>query len=838
MNEQHTEIFKSFVENQLNKPQRDAVIVSKGALLVVAGAGSGKTRVITARIAQLMLHDRVYPSSIVALTFTNKAAGEMRERLEKFLGPNKQLPFVGTFHSYCLQLLRSNAALLPFPQFTIIDGEDQTSLLKKIIKHNALEKFATPSQLVFQISTIKNKLFMGDEDAFGTPMIKEIYYAYETEKTAARAYDFDDLIINVLNLFQKNEQFRKRFQERVKHLLVDEYQDTSHTQHALLKAIALNDDKEFCLDSVCAVGDEDQSIYSWRGATVTNMLKFQKDFEPVTRIKIEQNYRSVQPILHAANSLIRHNRLRNPKELWSEKKADNRILLLSSRSGEQEAEAIARMLKTLTPERKLSDVAILYRTHFQSRALEEALLYHGIPYRIVGGIRFYERKEIKDVLAYLKLIINPFDKISFLRVINYPTRGLGDRFEEQVLQAWDMNPFLDFKQLLTQICDGNHFALPPAKKVSVKSFLALYDGLEKDQSITKVVDTILAKTDYLNNLRVTLDAREADTKIENVRELLQSMMTFERSAKGTSQDDVNEADDYSYGDPFAEDIKPMARTASLESFLHEVALMQEKIEDDKRTDQVQMMTLHAAKGLEFETVIISGLEEGLLPSARSLTTNESLEEERRLFYVGVTRACEYLVLSHASSRNTYGSVTDQVPSRFIDEVDSKFLQVFEVDKVPTSMITARLREFLGLKAQSSGMLTFFKDAASTIVANQEAQTKVSAMVRDGASTSSPRAASGSFSPFPQKDLRNSYATARGEEPARASRTMATATVTKPKPEVIEKQAAWYKNQSVNHKKFGRGIVLDVEPASDGNFNVTAIFKDGKKKILSTFLESL
>lgn len=792
MIESHHEAFKNFVEMQLNKPQRDAVLASKGALLVVAGAGSGKTRVITARIAHLMLNERVYPSNIVALTFTNKAAGEMRERLIKFLGPNKQLPFVGTFHSYCLQLLRSNAALLPFSQFTILDGEDQTSLLKKIIKHNALEKFTTPSQLVFQISTIKNKLFMGEEDVFATPMIKEIYQAYETEKTAARAYDFDDLIVNVLKLFGQNEQFKQRMQERVRHLLVDEYQDTSHTQHALLKALTLNNEQQFNVDSVCAVGDEDQSIYSWRGATVTNMLKFQTDFEPVTRIKIEQNYRSVQPILHAANSLIRHNRLRNPKELWSDKKADNRILQLFSRSGEQEAEAIARLLKTVTPDKKLNDIAILYRTHFQSRALEEALLYHGVPYRIVGGIRFYERKEIKDVLAYLKLVINPFDKISFLRIINYPARGLGDRFEEQLLAVWDQNPFLDFKQLLTKLCEGEFFALPPAKKATVRAFVTMYDGLTKDLPITKVADTLLAKTDYLNNLRVTLDAREADTKVENIRELLQSMMAFERAAKHAEQ--AVGDDDYAYGDPFGDEVKQQTTPSpSLESFLHEVALMQEKIEDDKRTDQVQMMTLHAAKGLEFDTVIISGLEEGLLPSSRSLTTNEALEEERRLCYVGITRACEHLVLSHASSRNTYGSVTDQVPSRFIDEVDSKFLQLFDIDKMPPSMVTNRLREFLGLGNRSSGMLTFFQDAAHKIVANHGAAQQ---------------------------------------------KSMNSVKVNK-KPEAMPvKKTPWYKNQSVNHKKFGVGIVLDVEPASDGNFNVTALFREGKKKILSTFLQGM
>lgn len=785
--EPNKELFTSFINQELNKPQQNAVLASKGALLVVAGAGSGKTRVITARIANLILNENVLPYSIVALTFTNKAAGEMRERLIKFLGTDKQLPFVGTFHSYCLQLLRTNASLLSFPQFTIIDGDDQASLLKKILKANGMEKFATPTSLVFQISTIKNKLFMGDteDNPYGTNMIKEIYHAYEAEKHSAHAYDFDDLIFKVLELFQKNEAFKKRFQNRIKHVLVDEYQDTSHSQHALLKNFALNEDNKFILDSVCAVGDEDQSIYSWRGATVTNMLKFQKDFEPVTRIKIEQNYRSVQPILNAANTLIQHNRLRNPKELWSEKKANNRILRLSTRSGDQEADTIARLLKTLTPEKKLRDVAILYRTHFQSRALEEALLYHAIPYKIVGGIRFYERKEIKDILAYLRLIINPFDKISFLRVINYPSRGLGEKFEEQLLNAWNANPFFDFKELLVQVYQGNMFPIPPAKKASVEAFLSIYQELDKDLPITKVADKILAKTDYLNHLRTTLDAREADTKIENVRELLQSMMAFERKSNITQE---TAGDNFDFSDPFAQ-ATTTSNNPSLENFLHDVSLMQEKIEENQQGDQVQLMTLHAAKGLEFETVIISGLEEGLLPSTRSLTTNEALEEERRLCYVGITRACEHLVLSHASSRNTYGSITDQLPSRFIDEIDSKFVQTLEVERIPSSLVTSQLREFLGLSQKKSSMVTFFQAATNTIMTNQSRQSN-------------------------QKVQPKTQPTPPPGNPT------------------------WYKNQSVNHKKFGRGIVTDVEPSSEGNFHVTAIFKEGKKKILSSFLEQV
>lgn len=769
--------FETFLTTQLNQPQYDAVVQKNGALLVIAGAGSGKTRVITSRIINLILREEVSPSSIVALTFTNKAAGEMKERITKVLGVHHQLPFVGTFHSYCLLLLRSNPTLLPFPQFSILDADDQLSIIKKIIKKNSLEKQVTPSQIIHQISNIKNKshlsLQTNDESLFPNQLVKEIYYAYETEKATAHAFDFDDLIINVLQLFKK-EPFKESFQRRIKHLLVDEYQDTSHAQHQLLLSMALNQQKEFVLDSVCAVGDEDQSIYSWRGATVANMLKFQKDFSPTTKIKIEQNYRSVQQVLDAANSLIACNKLRNPKKLWSEKKAKNRILVLSCRSGEQEAEAIARFIQSLPTDKKLSLVAILYRTHFQSRNIEEALIYHSIPYHIVGGIRFYERKEIKDLLAYLRLIVFPFDKISLLRIINCPSRGLGQKFEELLFEEWNQNPFFTFSQLLEHLCTSPESELTPAKKLALQNFLALYQGLDNEQSITYLIDTIIEKVDYINYLRTSFDAREAEAKIENVRELVQSINHFEQ--KFTEKKNTHLSPD----DPFyVQTNKP-----TLENFLYEVALLQEKTEKDQREDQVQMMTLHAAKGLEFDTVIITGLEEGILPSSKSLTTNEELEEERRLFYVGITRACHYLLLSHASYRSTYGSIVDQIPSRFLDEIDTRLLQKHDGEKLHSMQFTTLFKQWLGNKDFDSGLVTF----SSATLAKK--------------TTPSP----------------TQHAPAKIEA----------------KPTAV----AWIKDQRVIHKAFGPGIITQVEKASDSDYYITAIFKAGKKKVLSSFLEKI
>ncbi|MBU1008303.1 UvrD-helicase domain-containing protein [Candidatus Dependentiae bacterium] len=664
------ETFNKFLKKELNTPQRKAVTQQDGAQLVVAGAGSGKTRVITARMANLILNHQASPSTILALTFTNKAAGEMKHRLASFLGPTTKLPFVGTFHAYCLLILRSNPTLLPFTDFSIIDEDDQKTLLKKILKKNNLEKQVSITQLKYQISKAKNKL-EPDEELHCNPYFKELFLAYETEKASSHCLDFDDLLLTVLKIFQKNSSFKKSFQSRVKHILIDEYQDTNGVQHELLREMALAS-KEFVLDSLCAVGDEDQSIYSWRGARVTNMLSFQQDFAPVKVIKIEQNYRSVQPILQAANSVIEHNRQRHPKQLWSDKKAKNRILLVSCQSGYQEADAMTSYLKTLPKQQKLREVAILYRTHFQSRSIEESLIRNSIPYIIVGGIRFYERKEIKDLLAYLRLLVNPFDRTSLFRIINRPARGLGAKFEEQLYTEWNNNPMLNFHQILQFLLDNPEQSTKGTKALSVKKFLKIFDGLEKEKKPSAILSEVLERSEYLSYLRHAYDLNEAETKIENIQELAQSLETFEK------------------------------KESTLEDFLHEIALLQEKLEIDKdKTDHVQMMTLHAAKGLEFNTVMIAGLEEGLLPSARSLSSDEALEEERRLFYVGMTRAMERLVLLRATYRNSYGQVSDQVISRFLTEVPEKFFHHLDLTNVHPAKTKSLIADWLGSKIEST-----------------------------------------------------------------------------------------------------------------------------------------
>lgn len=695
--------FNQFLDTNLNEPQRAAVLQEKEGLLVIAGAGSGKTRVITSRIANLVINQGVEPRSIVALTFTNKAAGEMKERLMHTFQSHYRLPFIGTFHSYCLLLLRTNPTLLPSSQFSILDSDDQLDLIKKIIKKYALAKHITASQIVHQISNFKNKSYTPEtkEELMFTPMLKEIYLEYESEKSRSHCLDFDDLILQVLNCLRTNISFKQQFQRSIRHIMVDEYQDTSHVQHQLLQEMGLKDGKLY-LDSLCAVGDEDQSIYSWRGATVANMLKFQQDFAPVRVVKIEQNYRSAQPILQAANDVIAHNRMRNPKNLWSTKDATNRLLQVMCTSGDQEAGFIATIIKIAKKKKSLADIAILYRTHFQSRTIEEALIHHAIPYRIVGGIRFYERKEVKDLLAYLRLIINPYDKVSLLRIINTPARGLGQKFEELLIDTWNRNPLFDSLQLLNYMLSDPEAGLTGNKRQAVTSFVEMFAKLPRDYKPSDLLDQVIDGIGYISYLNSSYDTQEAQTKVENVQEFLQAIMVFERK-----QDEIAAAD--------PELIQPNL----LETFLYEVSLLQEKVEDHNSDEFVQMMTLHAAKGLEFDTVILAGLEEGLLPSSRSLNASEALEEERRLMYVGMTRAKEHLILCHAYSRITFGQITDQAASRFLGEIPRKIIQELDLNAIHPSRAALFVEQWLN-GSVSAPLLSPTRPAATKIVAKPTA----------------------------------------------------------------------------------------------------------------------
>lgn len=745
--------FETFLTQNLNAAQQEAVANDSGPLLVVAGAGSGKTRVITARIAHLILNKNVYSQNIVALTFTNKAAQEMRDRVAYFLGSEKDVPFIGTFHSYCLFLLKKNADLLDAPFFSILDEDDQQKMVAGILARNNLTKKVNVKQVLYRISGIKNKLINpGDAHAqyANDALFAKLYEAYESERRASKCLDFDDLLLEGLKLF-KNKEFKENFQEEVRHILVDEYQDTNVVQHELLKSMAKNGAK-FAIDSICVVGDEDQSIYSWRGATVANIMNFKKDFPKTATIKIEQNYRSVQPILDIANHVISHNVQRNPKELWSEREASNRIYRINCLSEYHEGDMIASFLHVVAKKYPEHSTAILYRTHFQSRALEEALIKNSIPYKIIGGIQFYERKEIKDILAYVRLMINPFDRPSFFRVINCPLRGLGDKFEELFYERWHQEPFLTFVDLSTKLLDEGIIAR--SKKTGLISFIKIFDNITHLRKPSETIEHILTATGYLGYIKNSCDKEEAQERTDNIKELLNAVKHFESNG-------IN----------------------SIEAFLNEVALMsdlQKKQQSDDR-NPVLMMTLHAAKGLEFDTVIIPGLEEGMLPSSRSQFEDDKLEEERRLFYVGITRAKERLLFSRCRYRYAYGQMTDQLESRFLDEVPKAQVPVQDLSHAKSPQAQQFFSQWLGVTP-----------------------TTVQSVIK-------------TFGSFISKN---------------------TERVKKPEEKPAATSASWKPNQPVKHKSFGTGIVQHVEKKGPDSYVLEIKFKSGVKKVTSNFIEKI
>ncbi|GMU19575.1 MAG: DNA helicase [Candidatus Babeliales bacterium] len=779
MSSDYIKQFNDFIQTNLNPSQREAVTHKDGSLLIVAGAGSGKTRVITTRITHLIMNEQVLPSRIIALTFTNKAALEMKERIEKFLERKHELPFVGTFHSFCLRLLKQHGDLLESPFISILDEDDQHKILQNIINTAGLQKKITAKQLSYQISQLKNQSIDPSQHELLSlnPMVREAFAAYEKEKKVSRCLDFDDLLLEVVKLFRKNEHFKKDFQQRISHILVDEYQDTNIVQHELLKQMALasinpNGNKKtsglvknkLAIDSLCAVGDEDQSIYSWRGATVTNIMNFSRDFQGTKIIKIEQNYRSVQPILDLANHVIQHNTNRNPKNLWSEKKGSDRIRTISFLSEYQEADAIAQFLKIASKKQKLNSIAILYRTHFQSRALEEAFLKNSIPYKIIGGIQFYERKEIKDILAYLKLVVNPFDRASFMRVINCPSRGLGTKFEELFAHTWNQNLFVTFKDIAYQLI--NTHEVTGTKKDALNSFVKIFDTMSHSDKASNAVQKIINGIGYYTYLKDTYDPEEAISKIDNVKELIQAINHLESQ-----------------------------KITTITDFLDEVALMQAQIQEDgNEKDPVLLMTLHAAKGLEFDTVILTGLEEGLLPSSRSLSFEESIEEERRLFYVGITRAQERLMLSYARYRYQYGTMVDQRPSRFVREIPSGTVAGYDASYWNNSQI-------------SSFFLNWLTPNGSFV------------SPQDFAPFSKPKSAISDFS------IKSKSASANSEKKSEAFLSAGALA-----------KVGWKKNQPVTHAKFGLGIVQDVELRSNGTTYLEIKFKTGMKKLDSSFVK--
>ena len=629
--------------SKLNGPQREAVTCTEGPLLVLAGAGSGKTRVLTHRIAYLISEKEVLPWNILALTFTNKAAGEMRERVENLVGPaGSGDMWVLTFHSFCVRILRREIDRLGYdPKFVIYDDTDQQTLVRHVIKDmNLDDKVFTPRQLAAQFSAAKNHMphnpaaFLRESGAIR--QVTEAFSVYEKYLRKNNALDFDDLLLKTVELFLKEPEVLEKYRLRFRYILVDEYQDTNLAQYEIVRLLA------GVHRNLCVVGDDDQSIYGWRGADIRNILEFEKDFPGARVIRLEQNYRSTGNILEAANLVISNNRGRKPKKLWTERKGGDPVELFIAEDDRDEAQNICRTILGETRRgRSWSDFAVLYRTHAQSRVLEMYLKSYDIPYRVYGGVSFFQRAEVKDLLAYFRLLENPHDDVSFRRAVNTPKRGLGDGAISLLeSKAAEMNSSLLAAALKLQ----NEPSRYAAKFRQFCGVLSGALGMLGLSPISEIAEWLLGEIRYEDYLRD--DKKENfETRLEIVNELVSYMAEFEESLPAEEVSDP------------------------LQAFLENVALFTSTDELDSGAGQVTLMTLHSAKGLEFPVVFLCGLEQGLFPSEKSRYDPERMEEERRLCYVGITRAMDALHLSYARERMNFGRIEPSVPSVFLDELE-------------------------------------------------------------------------------------------------------------------------------------------------------------------------
>ena len=643
----------------LNPQQQAAVIHSGGPLLVVAGAGSGKTRVLTRRIAYLMARRGVAPYEILAITFTNKAAGEMKDRVGALVGPVAKSMWVSTFHSACVRLLRQEAVRLGYGNsFSIYDSADSLRLITIVVKELNLDPKRYPArQFQSVISNAKNEL-MGPHDYVNATknqfeeVVADVYAIYQRRLQQANAMDFDDLILKTVEVLQKYPEAKARLRSRFKHVLVDEYQDTNHAQYILVKELVGNAQEGLPPAELCVVGDADQSIYGFRGATIRNILQFELDYPNATTVLLEQNYRSTQNILSAANAVITKNESRKEKNLWSEEGAGAPLVGYVAESEHDEAEFVKDEIRELqrSGQSEPGDTAIFYRTNAQSRVFEEVFMRSALPYKVVGGLRFYERKEIKDLLAYLRVLANLEDEISLRRVINVPKRGIGDRAIECVdLYAQTNN--LSFWSALSQ-CDQAP-GMPNRAAQSVKEFVSMMIALrtlvEAKTRPSVIIEAILEQSGLLAELSSSTDPQD-EVRVENLKELVAVSMEYEE----TPFEELGEDEEI-----------------SLAGFLEKVSLVADADEIPEGEDHggvVTLMTLHTAKGLEFPTVFLTGMEDGIFPHSRTLGEKDEIEEERRLAYVGLTRAEKRLYISRAEYRSSWGSPTYNPASRFLDEI--------------------------------------------------------------------------------------------------------------------------------------------------------------------------
>lgn len=677
-------IWNMSIYDTLNEPQREAVHYTEGPLLILAGAGSGKTRVLTHRIAYLIEEKGVNPWNILAITFTNKAAGEMRERVDAIVGYGAESIWVSTFHAMCSRILRRYIDRLGYDNnFTIYDTDDQKTLMKDVCKYLQIDtKMFKERSLLGMISSAKNEMITAEEYAlqaegdFNRKKIAQVYTEYEKQLKANNALDFDDLLVKTVQLFQTQPDVLESYQNRFRYIMVDEYQDTNTVQFMLVSILAGK------YKNLCVVGDDDQSIYKFRGANIRNILNFEQVFSDTKVIKLEQNYRSTTTILDAANAVIRNNKERKEKVLWTDNGPGDKIQFRQFDQAFDEAEYIVNDIKNNVDsgKRKYNDCAILYRTNAQSRMFEEKLVVSNVPYKIVGGINFYARKEIKDLLAYLKTIDNGKDDLAVRRIINVPKRGIGLTTINRV-QEYAISREIGFYETLLAADGIPGIGRSAGKLESFAALIEHFKAESEQMTIPELLDEIIETTGYVDELKADSDI-EAESRLENIEELRNKIVAYEESCEEEGG------------------------KATLSGFLEEVALVADIDSLDENTDYVVLMTLHSAKGLEFPHVYMVGMEDGLFPSRMTVDSDDptELEEERRLCYVGITRAKEELTLTCARRRMMRGETHYNVTSRFLKEIPTELLStgaLFEKEVKPFSM-TKPAQQFKVSKGDDPG----------------------------------------------------------------------------------------------------------------------------------------
>lgn len=749
----------------MNDKQAEAVQTTEGPLLIMAGAGSGKTRVLTHRIAYLIDEKYVNPWNILAITFTNKAAREMRERALA-LSPATKDTLIATFHSMCVRILRREADHIGYNRnFTIVDPGEQRTLMKRIVKALNLDpKKWSERSILATISNAKNDLLderayeLGASDLY-SQTVARCYKAYQEELRRSEAMDFDDLIMMTLRLFDQNPDVLAYYQQRYQYIHVDEYQDTNHAQYQLVTLLASR------FKNICVVGDADQSIYGWRGADMQNILDFEKDYPDAKVVLLEENYRSTKKILQAANEVIQHNRHRRPKKLWTQNADGEQIVYYRANDERDEAVFVASTISNMCLElgKSFKDFAVLYRTNAQSRTIEEALLKSNIPYTMVGGTKFYSRKEIRDVIAYLTVVANPSDNLSFERIVNEPKRGVGPGTLDKLRQ-------FAYGQGQSLLEAASSLEQSPLKGKAAQAMLALASLLsdlraDLDQlSITALAEALLEKTGYLDMLRVQ-NTLESQARIENIEEFLSVTKSF---------DDLS-----------AQQQEHEAGIDRLGRFLNDLALIADSDDGNAETAEVTLMTLHAAKGLEFPVVFLIGMEEGVFPLARAAEDQDELEEERRLAYVGITRAEECLFLTNANTRTLFGKSSYNRPTRFLKEMSENLLSF----------------QGLARPAHASFGVTFSQQGQRQFCAGMS----LSEAIQSRKSMAQPARAASKPTPLPF-----------GPNAA------------------TSKQAIdWQIGDIAHHKKWGAGTVLEVK-GSGKTMELTISFPDvGLKKLLAS-----